>query len=92
MRNFLLDSLNSITYPVSCIVFYEKMDMVFVSLHSNDFAFFRFTYIKNLLFNIVSSVTFEQLFSVLRYLYDMYFQTVFTPVVTIISVVHSLLP
>ena len=63
--------------------------MVFVCLHSNNFVAIRICNIENLLLNIISDRTFEQLLAILRNKDYMHFKTVFLSVMTVISVIHT---
>ena len=88
MCSLLFNQLNYVAHSVRSIVAYKKVYMVFVGFHSNDAIIFRIADIVYLLLYIVSDRTFKCLLAVLRNKNYMHFETILTPVVSIISVVH----
>ena len=90
MRGLLLNKLDYVAYSVRGVIAYQKVYMVFVSLHCYNTITFRITDIVYLLLYIVSDSTFEYLFAVLGNKNDMCFQAIFTPVAMVISAIHRL--
>ena len=93
MRGLLLNKLDYVAYSVRGVIAYQKVYMVFVSLHcynSYNTVTFRITDIVYLLLYIVSNSTFEYLFAVLGNKNDMYFQAIFTPVAMVISAIYRI--
>ncbi len=91
MCGLLLNQLNYIAYSIRGVVVYQKMNMVFVGFHSNDAIAFRITDIVYILLYIVSDRAFKYLLAVLRNKNYMHFKTILTPVMAIISVIHTVI-
>ena len=90
MRGLLLNKLDYVAYSVRGVIAYQKVYMVFVSLHCYNTVTFRITDIVYLLLYIISDSTFEYLLAVLGNKNDMYFQAIFTPVAMVISAIHRI--
>ncbi len=90
MRGLLLNNLDYVAYYVRGVIAYQKVYMIFVSLHCYNTVTFRIADIVYFLLYIVSDSTFEYLFAVLGNKNDMYFQAIFTPVAMVISAIHRI--
>lgn len=91
MSCLLFNQLNNVTHSIRGIVAYQKMDMVFVGFHSNYTVSFGITDVVYLLLHIVSDRTFKYLLAVLRNKNYMHFNTILTPVMAIIFVIHTVI-
>ena len=90
MCGLLLNKFNYVAYSFRGVVAYQKMYMVFIGFHSYNVVTFGITDIVYILFNIVSDRAFKYLLAILSDEDNMYFLTIFTPITTIISVIHRL--
>ena len=84
--SLLFNVFYNITDSVRSIVAYQKMYMVFISLHGNNPIALRIADIVYRLFYIVSYRTFKYLLAVLCNKNYVHFQTVFASVMTVISI------
>ena len=65
------------------------MHVVFVCFHRHDFAVMGISDALNLLFYGIIDVSSQQLLTIFRHKDDVYFETIFTPVMPMISVIHK---
>lgn len=63
--------------------------MVFVCFHRHDFVVMSISDALNLLFYGIIDVSSQQLLAIFRHKDDVYFETIFTPVMPMISVIHK---
>lgn len=63
--------------------------MVFAGFHRHDFVVMSISDALNFLLYGISDVSSQQLLAIFRHKDDVYFETIFTPVMPMISVIHK---